>query len=50
MDSPLRGTNGWDGKLRVDKKAVVASPDTFSEPDYSDQDAPPVEEIAADEG
>ena len=45
-----RDSKGWDGKLRVDKKAVLANPEALSDPDYSDEDAPPVEQIDADEG
>ena len=45
-----RDSKGWDGKLRVDKKAVLANPEALSDPDYSDEDAPPVEQINADEG
>ena len=48
--SGLTNANGWDGKLRVDKKAVITNPEALSDPEYSDEDAPPVEEIAADEG
>lgn len=48
--SGLTNANGWDGKLRVDKKAIITNPEALSDPDYSDEDAPPVEEIAADEG
>ena len=49
---PLQSKSGWDGKLRVDKekKAVLANPEVFSDPDYSDEDAPPVDQIEADEG
>lgn len=50
--SPPRSKSGWDGKLRVDKsdkKAVLANPEALSDPDYSDEDAPPVDEIQADE-
>lgn len=43
-----RSSSGWDGKLRVEKKAEVVNGDIGS--DYSDEDAPPVEQIAADEG
>ena len=42
--------SGWDGKLRVQKTAVLANPEALSDPEYSDEDAPPVEEIKADEG
>lgn len=44
--------SGWDGKLRLDKnkKAVLANPEALSDPDYSDEDAPPVDQIQADEG
>lgn len=49
---PLHSKSGWDGKPRVDKekKAVLANPEALSDPDYSDEDAPPVDEIQADEG
>lgn len=48
----LHSKSGWDGKLRIDKnkKAVLANPEALSDPDYSDEDAPPVDEIEADEG
>lgn len=42
--------SGWDGKLRVNKQAVLANPEALSDPDYSDEDAPPPEQIDADEG
>lgn len=44
------GKNGWDGKLRVNKQASLANPEALSDPEYSDEDAPPVDQIAADEG
>ncbi|KAL5339104.1 hypothetical protein BJX70DRAFT_388180 [Aspergillus crustosus] len=40
---------GWDGKLRVEPKAMITNPEALEDPDYSDSDAPPVEEINADE-
>ncbi|OJD17708.1 hypothetical protein AJ78_02233 [Emergomyces pasteurianus Ep9510] len=40
---------GWDGKLRVERHAVLANPEALEDPDYSDEDAPPAEEIEADE-
>ena len=43
-------SKGWDGKLRVERKAVVTNADVLSDPEYSDEDAPPVEQISADEG
>lgn len=46
----LRDHQGWDGKLRVDKKAAVTNTDALSDPDYSDEDALPVDIINADEG
>ena len=46
----LVDSNGWDGKLRVDRKAVVTNAEILSDPEYSDEDAPPVELINADEG
>ncbi len=48
--SSLRDSKGWDGKLRLDKKAVVTNAEVLSDPEYSDEDAPPVEHISADEG
>lgn len=42
--------SGWDGKLRVTKQATLANPEALSDPDYSDEDAPPVDQIDADEG
>lgn len=46
----LRDSQGWDGKLRLDKKAVVTNAEILSDPEYSDDEAPPVGQIAADEG
>lgn len=43
-------SKGWDGKLRVGKKAVLVNPEALSDPEYSDEDAPPIEQIEADEG
>jgi len=48
--SSPRAANGWDGKLRVDRKAVITNPEALSDPEYSDEDAPPVDRIEADEG
>ena len=45
----MRDSKGWDGKLRVDR-AVITNPEAVEDPDYSDEDAPPVEQIEADEG
>lgn len=47
--TPPRNSKGWDGKLRVEKKAVLANPEALSDPEYSDEDAPPVDQINADE-
>ncbi|KAL8657280.1 MAG: hypothetical protein Q9226_002067 [Calogaya cf. arnoldii] len=47
--SVLTDKNGWDGKLRVGKKAEVVNAEILSDPDCSDEDAPPVEQIQADE-
>lgn len=46
----LRDSNGWDGKLRVGKRAEVVNAEILSDPEHSDEDAPPVEQIAADDG
>ena len=40
---------GWDGKLRVNKQATLVNPEALSDPDYSEEDAPPVDQIQADE-
>lgn len=47
---PHSNRTGWDGKLRVNKQATLANLEALSDPDYSDDDAPPVDEIDADEG
>ncbi|KAF2144157.1 uncharacterized protein K452DRAFT_296389 [Aplosporella prunicola CBS 121167] len=44
-----RSKSGWDGKLRVEKKPVIVNPEALSDPEYSDEDAPPTEQIEADE-
>ena len=46
----LQDSKGWDGKLRVDRRAVITNAEILSDPEYSDEDAPPVEHIVADEG
>ena len=48
-DAP-RDSKGWDGKLRVDRKAQVVNADGHSGGEESeDEEGPPPEEIAADE-
>lgn len=55
-DSPKSGgtprsSTGWDGKLRVDKKAELANPEALSDPEYSDEEQVlPGETLEADEG
>lgn len=44
-----KSASGWDGKLRVNKQATLANPEALEDTDYSDEDAPPVEQIDADE-
>jgi protein phosphatase 1 regulatory subunit 7 len=46
----MKNKEGWDGKLRVEPKAIITNPEALEDSDYSDPDAPPVEEIDADEG
>ena len=46
----LQDSKGWDGKLRLDRRAVVTNAEILSDPDYSDEDAPPIDQIVADEG
>ena len=48
--SSPRDRQGWDGKLRVQKRAVITNAEALSDPEYSDEDAPPPESINADEG
>ena len=43
-------SRGWDGKLRVERRAVLANPGALSDDEASDEDALPPEQIAADEG
>lgn len=45
-----RDSSGWDGKLRVGRRAEVVNADILSDPEYSDEDVPPVEQISADDG
>ena len=48
--STLTNSNGWDGKLRMPpRNAVLTNPEVLSDPEYSDPDAPPVDQIEADE-
>lgn len=50
ISAPLVNSNGWDGKLRLPpRNAVLSNPEALSDPDYSDPDAPPVDQIEADE-
>ncbi|KAI0099262.1 hypothetical protein GGR51DRAFT_565081 [Nemania sp. FL0031] len=47
---PLRDSKGWDGKLRVNRSALVENPEALSDPEYSDENnVLPGEEINADE-
>lgn len=46
----MKNKEGWDGKMRVEPKAVITNPEALEDSDYSDPEAPPVEEIDADEG
>lgn len=50
---PPRDPKGWDGKLRVEKRAevVLKNPEAVSDPEYSDdENVLPGEQISADEG
>jgi hypothetical protein len=46
----ITDSKGWDGKLRLDRKQVSSNPEGLSDPECSDEDAPPPEQIEADEG
>lgn len=53
-DTKPRDSNGWDGKLRVDRMTLTDEPrdphaQVLSDPEVSDDDAPPPEQLAADE-
>ena len=45
-----RDSSGWDGKQRVDRRAVVEYPEEASHGEDSDEDALPKQDIDADEG
>ncbi|KAJ5893382.1 Leucine rich repeats (2 copies) [Penicillium taxi] len=45
----MKNAEGWDGKMRVESKAVITNPEALEDSDYSDPDAPPVDQIDADE-
>ncbi|KAA6415340.1 MAG: phosphatase 1 regulatory subunit SDS22 [Lasallia pustulata] len=47
--SPPKDSKGWDGKLRVGRNATITNPEALSDPDYSDEGAPPAAQIEADE-
>lgn len=49
-----RDSNGWDGKLRVDRMTLTDEPrdphaQILSDPEVSDDEGPPPEQLAADE-
>lgn len=47
----MTNSQGWDGKLRVPKNALMSNPEALSDPEYSDdENVLPGEVIAADEG
>ncbi|KAI1864147.1 uncharacterized protein JN550_009167 [Neoarthrinium moseri] len=47
----LTDSKGWDGKLRLDRTALLQNPEAISDPEYSDdENVLPGEEISADEG
>jgi hypothetical protein len=47
----LRNSKGWDGKLRVERSAVLANPEILeSDPESDDDNVLPGEELPADEG
>ena len=53
-DHKPRDSKGWDGKLRVDKLALSDEPkdptvEIESEPEVSDDEGPPPEQLPADE-
>ncbi|KAI3340012.1 hypothetical protein F4824DRAFT_432311 [Ustulina deusta] len=46
----LRDSKGWDGKLRIDRNALIQNPEALTDSEYSDADnVVPGEQILADE-
>jgi protein phosphatase 1 regulatory subunit 7 len=53
-DHKPRDSSGWDGKLRIDKMSIADEPrdphaQVVSDPEVSDDEGPPPEQLAADE-
>jgi protein phosphatase 1 regulatory subunit 7 len=53
-DHKPRDSNGWDGKLRIDKLSMTDEPrdphaQVVSDPEVSDDEGPPPEQLPADE-
>lgn len=49
--STPKDSKGWDGKLRIEKKTVLANPEAISDEEYSDEEnVLPGDTLAADEG
>ncbi|KAI0126952.1 protein phosphatases PP1 regulatory subunit sds22 [Xylariales sp. AK1849] len=47
----LTDSKGWDGKLRIDRTALLQNPEALSDPEYSDEEnVLHGDEISADEG
>lgn len=46
----MKDGKGRDGKLRVERHAVLANPEALEDQDHSDENGPPPETIEADEG
>jgi len=46
-----KSSSGWDGKLRIEKRAELVNPEALSDPEYSyDEQVLQGETIEADEG
>ena len=48
--STLVNGNGWDGKLRVEKRAVLSEPEGLSDPEDPEEEIVSSEQIVIDEG
>jgi hypothetical protein len=47
----IRDSKGWDGKLRIDRSALIKNSEALSDPEYSDDENVLLgQEIDADEG
>ena len=46
----MNDSQSGDDKTQINRHPVITNPELVEDADYSDEDAPPVEQIEADEG